>query len=155
MLPSAYMTNTRMKIWDMRRSGLSQAEIGRRMNISRQAVHDALRIAHENVELALRHTAEANMIDVQYVDPERGILLGLSPPLGERVILTFSVRHGIQTWHYKDPDCSRCIWVERCRGRLLEEAEERGVRITDDERRLPPSKLAQAIFSRVLPGLEL
>ncbi|MBS7638295.1 hypothetical protein KEJ49_05355 [Candidatus Bathyarchaeota archaeon] len=144
-----------MKIWNMRKSGLSQAEIGRRLNISRQAVHDALRIAYKNVDLALRHAAEANMIDVQYVDPERGILLGRSPPLGERRIITFSVRHGIQTWHYTDPNCLRCLWMERCRGRLLEEAEERGVRITDDEKRLPPSKLAQAIFSRVLPGLEL
>lgn len=154
MLPSAYMTESQMKIWDMRRRGLSQAEIGRRNNISRQAVYDALRIAHEKVGLALRHAAEANMIDVEYVDPEEGVLLGRSQPSGERVIITFSVRHGIQTWHYTNPDCSRCLWMERCRRRLLEEAEERGVQITEDERRLPPSKLAHVIFSRVLPGVE-
>jgi DNA-binding CsgD family transcriptional regulator len=153
MLPSAYMTDAQMMIWGMRRQGISQAEIGRRINISRQAVNDALKIAHEKVGSALRHAAEANMIEVRHVDPEKGILLGFSPSHGERVIITFSIRHGIQTWHYGNPKCVECSWVERCRRRLLEEAEERNI-LLDEEEKLPPSRLAHIIFSRVIPGLE-
>jgi hypothetical protein len=43
--------------------------------------------------------------------------------------------------------------VERCRRRLLAEAEEREVQLSFKERDLPPSKLAHAIFSSIIPGL--
>ena len=36
---------------------------------------------------------------------------------------------------------------------LLAEAEERGVRVSEEEKRLPPSRLAHVIFSKVIPGL--
>lgn len=154
MLSSAYMTESQTKIWDMSRRGLSQAEIGRRTNVSRQAIYDALGIALDKVDSALRHAADANMIEIRYVDPRNGILLGFSPSADQRVIVTFSVRHGIQTWHYENPSCSECRWVEQCRRRLLDEAEERNVSLNDEERTLPPSRLAHTIFSRVIPGLE-
>lgn len=51
------------------------------------------------------------------------------------------------------PDCASCKWVERCRRRLLDEAEERNVQLSAEERELPPSRLAHLIFSRVIPGL--
>jgi len=154
MLSSAYMTESQTKIWDMSRQGLSQAEIGRRTNVSRQAVYDALGIALEKVEAALRHAADANMVEVRHVDPKEGVLLGFSPSSRNRVIITFSIKHGIQTWHYENVECPKCTWSDRCKGRLLEEAEERNVPLSIEEKALPPSKLAHVIFSRVIPGLE-
>ena len=153
MLPRAYLTDRQLEIWRLRLRGLSKAEIGRRLGVTRQAVYDAENVMLRKVEDALRHAAEANMIDVRYIDPTKGILLGYSPATRNRVIVTFSARNGVQTWHYEEPDCGSCQWEDRCRSRLLAEAEERGVQLSDEERRLLPSKLAHLIFSKVIPGL--
>jgi len=152
-LPRAYLTDRQLEIWSLLLRGPSKAEIGRRLGVTRQAIYDAEGVTLRRVESALRHAAEANMIDVRYVDPTKGILLGFSPATRSRVIVTFSAKNGVQTWHYEQPDCGSCQWEERCRRRLLAEAEERGVRVSDEERQLLPSKLAHLIFSKVIPGL--
>jgi hypothetical protein len=36
----------------------------------------------------------------------------------------------------------------------MDEAEERGVSITEEEKRLPPAKLAHTIFSELIPWLK-
>lgn len=153
MLPSAYMTDRQLEIWRLRLKGLSKAEIGRTLGITRQAVYDAEGIMVEKVEQALMHAAESNMMETQYIDASKGVLLGYSPATKNRVIITFSARNGVQTWHYQQPSCSQCKWSERCRERLISEADERGVEITAEDKRLPPSELAQRIFSALIPGL--
>jgi hypothetical protein len=154
MLTTAYLTDRQLEIWSLRLKGLSKAEIGRTLGITRQAVYDTEGIMLEKVELALIHTAESNMIEPRYVDSAKGILLGYSPANQQKVIITFSARNGVQTWHYQQPDCSSCRWVERCRSRLISEAEERGVNLSKEEGQLPPSKLAHIIFFQVVPGLD-
>ncbi len=153
MLPKAYLTDKQMIVWSLLLKKLSKAEVGRRLGVTRQAVYDAENVIQAKVEQALIHTAESNMIEPRYVDSAKGILLGYSPSSQRNVIITFSARNGVQTWHYEQPDCSSCKWVERCRKRLLDEADERDVALSDEEKGLPPSKLAQVIFSRVIPGL--
>ena len=153
MLPQAYLTDRQLEIWSHRLKGLSKAEIGRRLGITRQAVYDAEGVMLGKIEAALRDAAEANMMEVRYVDPAKGVLLGFSPAMRNRVIVTFSASNGVQTWHHDHPDCRQCKLVERCRRRLLAEAEEREVQLSFKERDLPPSKLAHAIFSSIIPGL--
>lgn len=153
MLPSGYLTDRQLEIWVLLREGLSKAEIGRRLGITRQAVYDAEGVALGKVESALRHAAEASMVEPRFIDPSKGVLLGYSPSTDRRVIVTFSVRHGVQTWHYEQPDCGSCSWVDRCRGRLKDEAEERGVELPSESDSWPPSELAHYIFSKVIPGL--
>lgn len=153
MLPQAYLTDRQLEIWSHRLRGLSKAEIGRRLGITRQAVYDAEGVMLGKIEAALRDAAEANMMEVRYVDPAKGVLLGFSPAMRNRVIVTFSASNGVQTWHYDHPDCQQCKLVERCRRRLLAEAEEREVQLSFKEGDLPPSKLAHAIFSNIIPGL--
>jgi len=154
MLTTAYLTDRQLEIWSLRLKGLSKAEIGRTLGITRQAVYDTEGIMLEKVELALIHTAESNMIEPRYVDSAKGILLGYSPANQQNVIITFSERNGVQTWHYQQPDCSSCRWVERCRSRLISEAEARGVNLSKEEGQLPPSKLAHIIFFQVVPELD-
>lgn len=148
------MTSKQLTIWDLNRLGYTQADIGRKIEATRQAVYDALKISLKKVDSALRHAAEANMVEIKYVDPKNGILLGVVPQDSSQVILTFSKRHGIQTWHYDEPRCQDCKWVKRCADRLMDEAEERGVSITEEEKRLPPAKLAHTIFSELIPWLK-
>ena len=153
MLPNAYLTERQLEIWSLRLRGISKAEIGRMLDITRQAVYDAENIMLEKVELALTHAAQSNMIEPQHIDATRGILLGYSPQTQQRVIITFSARNGVQTWHYQQPNCNICRLVSNCRSRLIDEAEERGVNLTNEERKLPPSKLAQRVFEALIPGL--
>lgn len=153
MLPRAYLTDRQLEIWSHRLRGLSKAEIGRRLGITRQAVYDAEGVMLGKIDAALRDAAEANMMEVQYVDPAKGVLLGFSPAMRNRVIVTFSASNGVQTWHNNQSDCMQCQWAERCRRRLLMEAEERDIQVLEEEWRLPPSKLAHMIFSSVIPGL--
>jgi len=153
MLPTAYLTDRQLEIWSLRLKGLSKAEIGRRLGVTRQAIYDAEGVMLEKVESALIHTADSNMIEPRYVDSAKGILLGFSPANQQQVIITFSARNGVQTWHYQQPDCVKCAWVDRCRDRLIAEAEERSVNPSTDERRMTPSELAHRIFSSIIPGL--
>jgi hypothetical protein len=153
MLPSAYLTDRLLEIWRLRYKGLSKAEVGRILGITRQAVYEAEGIMLDKVERALMHTAEANMVEAQYVDASKGVLLGYSPATRNRVIVTFSPRNGVQTWHYQQPNCGQCKWVARCRERLAAEAEERGVQLSEEDLGLPPSELAHRIFSTLIPGL--
>ena len=153
MLPTAYMTDRQLEIWRLRLKGLSKAEIGRTLGITRQAVYDAEGIMLEKVEQALIHTAESNMIEPRYVDSTKGVLLGYNPASQQKVIITFSARNGIQTWHYEQPDCSLCKWIDRCRNRLIAEAEERGVDLSQEDKSHSPSELAHMIFSSIIPEL--
>jgi hypothetical protein len=153
MLPSAYLTDRLLEIWRLRYKGLSKAEVGRILGITRQAVYEAEGIMLDKVERALIHTVEANMVEAQYVDASKGVLLGYSPSTRNRVIVTFSPRNGVQTWHYQQPNCVQCKWVDRCRERLMAEAEEREIHLSQDDLKLPPSELAHRIFSTIVPGL--
>jgi len=154
MLPSGYMTDRQLEMWGLLLKGLSKAEVGRTLGVTRQAVYDAELIMIEKVEQALMHTAESNMVETQYIDVSKGVLLGYSPATKNKVIITFSPRNGVQTWHYQQPECAQCTLVERCRSRLIQEANERGLSLTGEEKALVPSKLAHTIFSEIIPGLE-
>jgi len=155
MLSSAYMTTRQLEIWDSNRRGESRAKIGERFGFTRQAVYDALKISMGKVDNALRHTAEASSIEIIRIDSTNGILLGRMPIDSSKVIITFSRKHGVQTWHFEEPDCYKCGYVKRCGERLLDEAEERNIEISPDQKSLPPSKLAHVIFSKLIPELNL
>ena len=152
-LPQAYLTDRQLEIWKLRFKGLKQAEVGRRLGITRQGVYDAEKQMLYKVESALKHVAQVNRLDVDTLDPSKGILHGYHPATKNRVIVTFSATNGVQTWHYEDPDCDVCQWEGNCKQRLLDEAEEREIQLSIDERSMPASKLAHVIFSKVIPGL--
>ena len=153
MLSTAYMTTRQLDIWDMNRRGEPRSAIGERFGFTRQAVYDALKVSTAKVEAALRQTADASSIEVLRVDPRNGILLGLTPLDNSKVIITFSKKFGVQTWHFEEPDCGKCAYVRRCTERLIYEAEERGIQLSNEQRKMHPSKLAHDIFSILLPEL--
>ena len=133
MLSSAYLTTRQLDIWDMNRKGEPRSRISERFGFTRQAVYDALKISMEKVENALRHTAEASSIEIIRVDPKNGILLGRMPIDSNKVIITFSRKHGVQTWHFEEPDCDKCRFTNRCTERLIDEAKERDVEISEEQ----------------------
>jgi hypothetical protein len=153
LIPDAFLTNRQLEIWKHLTKKTSKADIGRHLGITRQAVHYAEEAIILKVEQALKHVAYANMLDVRFLDARRGVLLGYSPSSKNKVIVTFSAVNGLQTWHYEQPDCSLCEWVDRCKERLIEEAVERDVELSCETKSLPPSRLALIIFSQIVPEL--
>jgi hypothetical protein len=93
------------------------------------------------------------MLDIKYLDATKGVLLGYSPSTKNQVIVTFSAINGVQTWHYEHPECNQCEWVKRCSKRLVDEAAERDIKLSDTIRSLPPSEIALHIFKQIIPEL--
>lgn len=89
------------------------------------------------------------------MDADKGILTGYSSEFDHKVVVTYSPRNGVRMWYAHDEDCKRCQldteWVKV----ILEEAEERGVQLSQKELQLPPAQLAKVVFEKILGGAEL
>ena len=147
-------TARQLRIWGMRRDGSSLSDIARRLGVTRQAISKAMRGVDGKVSDALEATAEAAKIEARHIDPRMGVLLGYSHETNERVVVTLSTRHGVQIWHHYAGRCGGCELLDRCMRVILDEAEERGVSLTEEERAGYPAEIARAVFSKVIPGLE-
>jgi len=151
MVQRAYLTLKQLNIWRLRRDGSPQFRIAERIGVTRQAVHNVVGVIDKKVSRALNDAAQVNKIEVRYLDPVNGILLGYSPEMKDQVIVSFSAKHGIQTWHRHKGQCVDCDLKNDCQKMLLEEAEERSINLTEEEKGEPPASLAHKIFSKVVP----
>jgi len=153
VIPAGFSAK-QLKTWHMRREGLTLNEIGGRLGVTKQAVSKTLKETESKILNTLETTAKAANIAVKYVDVSKGILLGFSHETGESVVVTFSVRHGPHIWHHGSRRCDGCGLYGDCMQLILDEAEERGVVLTEAERGNSPAEAAREVFSRVLPGVE-
>lgn len=151
----AYLTPRQRHLWSLRLGGLSESDISRREDISRQSVHVILNVARDKISLALKEAAEVNRIQTRHLDVMKGILVGESLEFGHKVVVTYSPTNGIRIWYAHDDDCRECRVDKSWTKVIMKEAQERQVRLSDAELRLPPHKLAKLIFARILPGVEL
>jgi transcriptional regulator with XRE-family HTH domain len=140
-----------MRIWDMLRKGLSQSEIARRLNISRQAVNQLAQSIPDKVTAALYDASSLNRIEPRSVDSVKGVLLGWSNEFQTEAIITANPKVGLRVWYQHNLGrCKICPDKKTCRSLLLENAAEYGISLTKKERDLEPSKLSNLIFSRVI-----
>ena len=145
-----YLTPKQRKYWGLRRSGLTQAEISREMDVTRQTVNKTFNAIDSRVSRALLEAAQVNRVEISRVDPEKGFLLGRSPSLGIDVLVTFSDRNGILVWYRGEGGCSECGWLSSCRQKLLMEAEDRGIRLPEEAEEMEPSKMAETLFKKIM-----
>jgi len=145
-----YLTPRQRKYWGLRRSGLTQAEISREMDVTRQTVNKTFNAIDSRVSRALLEAAQVNRVEISRLDHERGFLLGRSPSLRMDVLVTFSDRNGIQVWYRGEGGCSECSWLRSCKRKLLMEAEDRGIRLPKDAEDVEPSKLAEILFKKIM-----
>jgi transcriptional regulator len=68
--------------WNLRRHGLSQAEIARRFKISRQAVNKSIMLQEREVLFRLLECAQTSGVLVEWQDAVAGVLIGITPQLG-------------------------------------------------------------------------
>jgi len=148
-LSTGYLTSKQKQIWDLKGKGLLEANIARRLNVSRQTIHKALNVANTKVSQALQETARLNKIRVKTVDPANGILVGYSPDFKTTAMITFSARNGVQIWYRHEGDCKNCEQLSACRKSLLAEAEERDIKLSENQSSMLPSQLAEILFSKI------
>jgi len=150
-----YLTPRQRHLWSLQLGGLTESDISRKEEISRQSVHIILDVAQEKLSRALKEAAEVNRIRVSHMDPAKAVLFGESLEFGHKVVVTYSPSNGIKIWYAHDDDCRECrldkSWVKV----ILKEAEQRRIELSAAEIQRPPHKLAKLIFSKMLPGVEL
>ena len=152
-LHSAYLTARQLDIWELMREGLTQSDIARKLNISRQAVNQLAHSIPQKVEAALYDASRLNGVEPKVVDSARGVLLGWSKEFQTETIIIVTRKIGLRVWYQHNLGrCRICPDKKQCRSLLLEHANEYGISLTNSERTLDPSKLAGIIFSKVLGG---
>jgi hypothetical protein len=145
-----YLTPKQRKYWGLRRSGLTQADISRKMDVTRQTVNKTFNVVDSRVSRALLEAAEVNRVEINRVDPEQGFLLGRSSSLGMDVLVTFSDRNGLLVWYRGEGGCSECSWLSSCKQKLLIEAEDRGILLPEAAEDMAPSKLAETLINKIM-----
>ena len=133
---------------------MTQADISRKMDVTRQTVNKTFNAIDSRVSNALLDAAHINRIETSRVDHEKGYLLGRSPSLGMDVLITFSERNGIQVWYKGEGGCSDCTGRDSCKQKLLIEAEDRGIQLPEKAEEKEPSELADFLFKKILEGGE-
>lgn len=134
------------KFWQLRREGITNINIARSFNISRQAVSRALINMNKQVEKALLEMAHANQIEVENINTERGILTGHSVPFNVRAIVFISAKHGVQVWYEHEGDCNRCSRYTQCIELLWDFADELHIKLEKNDN---PTKLADELFEKL------
>ena len=148
-LSLGYLTSKQKMMWDLKSNGLQEANIARKLNVTRQTVHKALDIANLKIGEALTEVAKINKIEVETLDANRGFLKGYSNHFKTQAFVTFSAKNGIQLWYKHEGDCEKCQKLQTCRETLLSEAKDRNFLIIDDMNKILPSKLAEALFAKI------
>jgi DNA-binding CsgD family transcriptional regulator len=147
-LGGGYLTGRELSIWKLRRDGLKQADIAKRLGVQRQGINHALQGIDSKMGQALQMAAVLNKLDVWGVNIEEGLMEAYSQAHKVPVIVSFSEANGVQAWYLYEGKCDACNRSIQCRSMLVAEAEERGVKLSDEDRRLSPTKLARKIFAK-------
>lgn len=148
-LSTAYLTLKQKHIWNLKSKGLLEANIARKLNVTRQTVHKALNVANTKISQALQETAKLNKIKVKTLDPTNGILVGYSPEFKTVAMITFSARNGVQIWYRHEGDCKNCDQLQACKTTLLVEAEDRKIQLPENLGSMLPSELAEILLSKI------
>ena len=136
-------------MWDLKSNGVLEATIARKLNITRQTVHQTLDIANLKIDEALQEVAKINKIDIETLNADKGFLKGYSSHFKTQAFVTFSAKNGVQVWYKHEGDCEKCSKLQTCRDALLAEAKDRNFLLLDDTSKILPSKLAEALFAKI------
>ncbi len=151
-LSTGYLTPTQRKIWDLKNTGIPEAKVAKKLNVTRQTVHKSLDIANSKIAKSLEETAKINKIKIQTVNPETGVLLGYSTHFQTKALITFSAKNGVQVWYKHEGDCQNCEQLQTCKETLLTEAKERNIPVSETMGKMLPSEFSEILFSKLTGG---
>jgi hypothetical protein len=132
--------------WKMRRNGMSNISIANEVGITRQGVSQALHVMDDKIDASLREMAQANRIQVEKVDVEKGVLFGRSIPFQTGAFIFVSDKHGMQVWYEHEGDCAACDQYTQCIEFLWDFAAELGIRI---QKTHDPTKMAEDLLRKI------
>lgn len=132
--------------WKMRRSGMSNVSIANLLGITRQGVSQALFAMNEKIEASLREMAQANRIQIEKIDVEKGVLIGKSIPFQTNAYIFVSEKHGMQVWYEHDGECGTCNEFTQCIEFIWDFATELGIKI---EKTGDPTKMAEELLAKI------
>ena len=150
MMRLGYLTPKQLNFWNLRRKGMSQAEVSRKIGVTPQTTNKTFNVIDSKISRALTDAAQLHRLDIRQIDIKNGYLLGYSPTWRTEVLITFSVANGIQVWYKGEGDCSECSKLESCRQMLIRESEERGIPLPRERIRVNPSLLADNLFKSIM-----
>lgn len=143
------MNEKQFGFWKMRRSGMSNVSIANQEGITRQGVSQAIRFMDEKIESSLREMAQANRIQIEKIDVERGVLFGRSVPFQTNAYILVSEKHGMQVWYEHDGDCISCKEFTKCIEFIWDFAAELGIKL---EKTADPTKMAEELLIKIREG---
>jgi len=150
MMRLGYLTPKQLNFWNLRRRGMSQAEVSRKIGVTPQTTNKTFNVIDSKISRALTDAAQLQRLDIRQIDLRNGYLLGHSPTWKTDVLITFSVANGIQVWYKGEGDCSECSKLDSCRQMLIRESEERGIPLPREKIRASPSLLADNLFKSIM-----
>ena len=148
-LSSGYLTPKQTRIWDLKRRGVQEVNIGRSLRVTRQTVHKAAEGANTKIAQALIETARLNRIKVTGLNAADGVLVGHSSEFKTQAIVTFSARNGVQVWYKHEGDCNNCDHLQDCRKAIVKEMEDRGIKPVENLDSTSPSRLAEILLKTI------
>ncbi len=150
-----YLTRRELSIWKLRRDGVRQAEMARRLGVQRQGINRALLGIDSKVGQALTEAATLSKLDIWGVNLEDGVMEAYSQAHQVPAIVSFSEANGVQVWYLYEGNCSSCNRIDSCRSMLTAEAGERGITLDEGDPSEEPTRLASKIFSRFVKIADL
>ncbi|MCW4017414.1 MAG: hypothetical protein NWF00_01815 [Candidatus Bathyarchaeota archaeon] len=145
-----------MAVWSLTSAGNSIAAIAKKLKTSRQYVNQTRLAAEAKISKALLEVAQVNELQVTRLNTKNAILLGYHPTLNRKAVVTYTTSHGIKVWYWHDTPEEETLsedFLRQTREYLLQVAKERGIGIADAEA-MHPAKLANQIFTRLIPELK-
>jgi DNA-binding CsgD family transcriptional regulator len=152
---SSPLSQKQRMVWSLVGKGLSAAAIADKLNTTRQFVNQTKLAAEAKLSTTLLDVAQANNIHVTKLYSKEGVLLGYHPGIGRRVIITYSTNYGIKVWYWHDnpEEVTDEEFLKQTRAYLIDIARERRIEV-EDAKGMHPAKLANAVFSELIPELK-
>ena len=154
---SSPLSAKQMAVWSLTSAGISIAAIADKLKTSRQYVNQTRLAAEAKISKALLEVAQVNELQITRINPKNAILLGYHPGLKRKAIVTYTTRHGMKVWYWHDKPEEEALdedFLGQIREYLLDIAQERGIEISE-AKKMHPARLAQAIFSELIPELKI
>ncbi len=149
------LTPQQKTVWSAITQGLSVSAIAKKLKTTRQYVNQTRLTAEAKLSATLLEVAQINDLQVTRLYPKLAILVGYHPTLRRKAIVTYTAGHGVKVWYWYDnpEEETDQELLRQTREYLMEIARERGVEIENAEY-LHPARLAQALFSRLIPDVK-
>ena len=153
---SAPLSPKQMAVWSLTSAGTSISAIADKLKTSRQYVNQTRLAAEAKISKALLEVAQVNELQIRRLNPKGAILLGYHPTLKRKAIVTYTTHHGMKVWYWHDNPEQETLngdFLKQTREYLLDVAKERGIEVKDATE-MHPAKLANLIFSELIPELK-